>query len=106
MHNHKHDHCQHEQVKFCAQCGVCHCLNCGKEWPETKIEYVPAVQTYPTLPSRPWFPNDHIWMNTSGVSPVVITATYTNGEQTPLEARDIDPNGLEAVLRGIRCSHA
>ena len=31
----KHNHrcvCEHEQVRFCKQCKVVHCLDCNKEW--------------------------------------------------------------------------
>lgn len=31
-HAHKHDHCKHEKLKFCAQCNRPHCLDCGTEW--------------------------------------------------------------------------
>lgn len=31
-HAHKHDHCKHDRLKFCAQCNKPHCLECGQEW--------------------------------------------------------------------------
>lgn len=36
-HAHKHDHCKHEKLKFCAQCNRPHCLQCGTEWNSTYV---------------------------------------------------------------------
>ena len=54
MHDHKHNHCEHSNLKFCAKCEVVHCLDCKKEWGKT-VTYPHYV--YPTTyPYRydPW----------------------------------------------------
>ena len=32
MHNHKHEHCKHDEVKHCSHCDVVYCKSCSKEW--------------------------------------------------------------------------
>lgn len=32
MHNHSHNHCEHEDLKYCKHCRVPYCKNCGYEW--------------------------------------------------------------------------
>lgn len=36
---HKHDHCEHEHVKYCRQCDKPHCLDCGFEWNKFPYQY-------------------------------------------------------------------
>lgn len=37
-HTHKHScECEHENVKFCKQCKVVHCLDCNMEWGGYKV---------------------------------------------------------------------
>ena len=54
---HKHTHCKHEKVEYCAECQVVHCLNCEKEWGKEappieiwKLFYPPVPIVYPTQP--------------------------------------------------------
>ena len=32
MDKHSHDHCKHENLKYCAHCAKAYCLNCNQEW--------------------------------------------------------------------------
>jgi hypothetical protein len=46
-HDHKHEHCKHEQVKYCQHCDVAYCRDCGHEWNDR-----PKGYWYPTT----WYP--------------------------------------------------
>lgn len=45
-HTHKHEHCRHERLKFCLNCNMPHCLDCGEEWNKERIvyQYYPVYQ--------------------------------------------------------------
>lgn len=30
--NHTHNHCKHNNLKYCEMCHVVYCENCGREW--------------------------------------------------------------------------
>lgn len=45
INRHKHDHCKHEKLKFCAQCNRPHCLACGTEWAASSWAYTVPYYT-------------------------------------------------------------
>lgn len=55
---HKHDHCKHENLKYCEHCKVVHCLDCEQEFPEKQIviqEKIVYKERNPwTYPSVTW----------------------------------------------------
>jgi hypothetical protein len=51
---HKHDHCNHPNVKYCTHCNVVYCTVCGKEWGNSWYQTNPWIQqpTYIRSPYR------------------------------------------------------
>ncbi len=72
MHNHQHDHCLHEHLKYCDQCDVVYCVNCGQEWGHYRWYPIVTHTIYPD--------NSPIWtVNpiTTGTTTVKDTSTGT-----------------------------
>jgi hypothetical protein len=66
-HNHQHDHCKHEHLKYCAHCQKPFCLDCGQEWNLYGYQYM-------YMPTGP-----HDWnlstMPHSGTGPYTLTTS-------------------------------
>lgn len=70
-HNHNHDHCQHERLRYCSHCGVVYCLDCNKEWGN----YTYWSYSYPNYPyygdgnswSKKYTYGDQILCNSQGI---------------------------------------
>lgn len=84
-HAHKHDHCKHERLKFCSQCNVPHCLDCGYEW--KSVTYTVAPNTSPFYSAPFW---------NSG------TATLTCSDVVPPANAT---SGYSQVLASSNCLH-
>jgi len=67
LHEHKHEHCPHLNVKYCPHCDVVYCKDCGREW-GTKYNWV--YYPYTTTP----------YWDSVTVSPCNLGNTITNGE--------------------------
>lgn len=48
--NHKHDHCEHTNLKHCPKCDVVYCVDCGKEW----TNWSNYTFTYPATTGDAW----------------------------------------------------
>lgn len=79
-HQHKHDHCKHARVQYCAEFKVVHCQDCGQEWPEKQTTYVPYTQPiYIDTYRWPYGTYDPWWGRmTCGGSSAGTDVTWTN----------------------------
>jgi hypothetical protein len=68
---HKHEHCQHGNLKYCQHCDVVYCVDCGREW---------GVQNnwtyYPATPVKPGYPFVYCGTGTTSGN-YTLTATNT-----------------------------
>jgi len=76
MDYHKHDECEHKNIKFCPKCKIPYCPDCGKEWAEpcTLPHYQWYPYYYPTT-TNPWI----TWGSDGTGDPIPgVTITYCN----------------------------
>lgn len=38
LHNHKHEHCLHANLKYCSVCNIAYCTDCGHEFGRTNFQ--------------------------------------------------------------------
>ena len=48
-HDHKHNHCQHERLAYCAVCDVVYCLDCGREWVKQWVTWTYGTESLQPL---------------------------------------------------------
>ena len=61
-HEHKHNHCKHDRLKFCNHCQKPYCVSCGQEW--GGFTYTPFYQVTTdtlTLPNTTPAPLPNTW---------------------------------------------
>lgn len=75
LHEHKHEHCPHLNVKYCLHCDVVYCKDCGREW-GTKYYYYPyTIPYWGNITTMPSTIGGYTYTNTNGE--VQVTCNHT-----------------------------
>ena len=102
-HDHKHNHCQHENLKFCVTCDKPHCLDCGQEWNLT--QYVIRYEQ----PIFPFIDRSPTWTVPYTPEPYcgdMITGTTTGGTTlAPLSQTVGQSEPAYTLTTSPECSH-